>query len=375
MEIDCHVVPPRNDQLRRDFSIPTNMHPILLIIFATGATLLSFILTKLTIKKATQLKIVDKPTGGRKIHNKPIPLLGGVPIMVTFFLIGFLALQLIDLTITIPQSRMNAILIGSFIILLLGIIDDQKNLKAHWQLGGIVLAVLIATLLGTNLTHISNPFGGIITLTEPNITFGPFAIFIIADAIVFAWLMLMTGTTKLLDGLDGLVTGIVTIGAILIAGFSMFSRYYQPDIALAAAILAGSCLGFLVLNHHPAKIFLGSVGSIWLGYILGVLAVISGGKIAIALLVLGVPLIDMLIVVLRRMKKGKSPLAGDATHLHFRLMKTIGHKKTVYLYWALAAGFGGLTVIAQGSGKMIAFGVLVAFSLAIIVLSTSVKKT
>lgn len=351
------------------------MNPILLIVFAAGATLLSFLLTKYTITKAKQWKIVDKPTGGRKIHNKPIPLLGGVPIMVTFFLIGAIALHVVDLTITIPATRMNAIIIGSFIILILGIIDDQKNLKAMWQLGGILLAVLVATLLGTNLTHISNPFGGIIVLTEPNITFGPFAIFLLADAIVFAWLMLMTGTTKLLDGLDGLVTGIVAIGAILIAGFSMFSRYYQPDIALAAAILAGSCLGFLLLNHHPAKIFLGSVGSIWLGYILGVLAVISGGKIAIALLVLGVPLIDAIIVMLRRIHKKQSPFKGDASHLHFRLLKTIGHKKTVYLYWALAAGFGGLTVVAQSSGKILAFGILVLFSIAIIVFLSRVKKT
>ncbi len=346
------------------------MSPIFLIVFGGAAAAVSYVLTQLTIKKAIQWKIVDKPTGGRKIHKKPIPLLGGVPIMVTFFLIGFIALQIIDITITIPITRIGAILIGSFVILLLGVIDDQKNLKAHWQLGGIIFAVLIATLLGTNLTHISNPFGGILTLTEPNITFGPFAIFIVADAIVFTWLILMTGTTKLLDGLDGLVTGIVSIGAILIAGFSMFSRYYQPDIALAAAILAGSCVGFLILNHHPAKIFLGSVGSIWLGYILGVLAVISGGKIAIALLVLGVPLIDMIFVVLRRMKKGKSPLAGDATHLHFRLMKQIGHKKTVYLYWMLAAGFGGLTVVAQSTGKMVTFITLVLFTFLIITLIT-----
>ncbi len=350
------------------------MSAIHVFMFAAVAALLSYLLTRITIVVANKLRIVDRPTGGRKIHHRSIPLLGGVPIMVTFFLMVHIALQYIDLTITIPTSRMNAILIGSCVILILGIIDDQRNLKAHWQLGGMIFAVLIATLLGTNLTHISNPFGGIISLIEPNVTFGPFAIFLLADGIVFAWLLLMTGTTKLLDGLDGLVTGIVAIGAILIAGFSMFSQYYQPDIALASAILAGSCLGFLALNHHPAKIFLGSVGSIWLGYILGVLAVISGGKIAIALLVLGVPLIDMIIVILWRMKKGKKPWEGDASHLHFRLRKTIGHKKTVYLYWALASGFGGLTVVAQSSGKLMTFGILALFTFTIIVFFTKIKK-
>ena len=129
----------------------------------------------------------------------------------------------------------------------------------------------------------------------------------------------MMYTTKLLDGVDGLVSGLGVIGGFVIFLFTATTNYFQPDIALASAIFGGASLGFLIFNWHPAKIFLGEGGSLLIGYILGVLAIISGGKIAIALLILGIPILDVLWTIIRRLLKKQNPFKfSDKLHLHHR---------------------------------------------------------
>jgi UDP-N-acetylmuramyl pentapeptide phosphotransferase/UDP-N-acetylglucosamine-1-phosphate transferase len=184
---------------------------------------------------------------------------------------------------------------------------------------------------------------------------------VFSDLLIFFWLLGMMYTTKLLDGVDGLVSGISGIGGIIIFLFTMTTKYYQPDIGLASLVFAGACLGFLILNWHPAKIFLGEGGSLLLGYLLGILAIISGGKIAIALLIMGIPILDACWTIIRRIIVGKNPFYhADKKHLHFRFLDLgLSQKQTVLTYYFLAFIFGISALFLQSKGKIIALSGLI----------------
>ena len=169
----------------------------------------------------------------------------------------------------------------------------------------------------------------------------------------------MMFTTKFLDGLDGLVTGVVAIGALIIFFLSRDPRWLQPEVALVALIFAGACLGFLVWNWHPAKIFLGEGGSLFTGFVLGTLAIISGGKIATTLLVMGLPALDVVRVIARRAQKKTSVFAGDNEHLHFKLLRSgLSQRQAVILLYSLSLIFGLSALVLQTTYKLIAFGIL-----------------
>lgn len=291
---------------------------------------LSMVITPLMILVARRLNILDFPSSARKIHKAPLPLLGGLGVFISFFLIlaGFIFGA--DLLPVAKDQTLGAILpkniwgifAGSLILMIVGFVDDKYDLRPRYQLLGSLAAVLVVIASGVGIDFITNPFGGLIRLdtwrTELFDFQGiPYRIFWIADFFTFIWLMTMMYTTKLLDGLDGLVTGITAIAAFFI--FFLSLQIQQPFTALMALILAGSNLGFLFFNFNPAKIFLGEGGSLWAGFMLGSLAIISGGKVATTLLILGIPLLDLLWVVFRRVFKDKSSWSkADKKHLHHR---------------------------------------------------------
>jgi len=246
--------------------------------------------------------------------------------------------------------------VGGLFLMIGGFLDDKYNLKPAQQLMFPVLAIAAVIAGGVHIEKITNPAGGYIYL-------GAWSGILIAF-----WLMGMMYTTKLLDGLDGLVTGMVGIGGLIIFLFTSTTRYFQPDIALASLILSGACAGFLIFNWHPAKIFLGEGGSLLLGYILGVLAIISGGKIAIALLIMGVPILDVVWTIVRRLAAGKNPFRfADRKHLHHRLFDLgLGHRKTVAIFYAFALFFGLSGLFLQSLGKIYALAGLFAVMLVVI---------
>lgn len=213
---------------------------------------------------------------------------------------------------------------------------------------------------------ITNPLGGAISLVSwERVLFWfdgvGYRLTLPADLLTFGWLLGMMYVTKFLDGLDGLVTGLTVIGSMMIMLLATVTMFYQPEVGVLAAAVAGAFAGFLIYNFHPAKIFLGEGGSLLAGFMLGTLAVISGGKIATALLVLGIPLLDMLWVILRRIFLDKKmPSIGDSGHLHFRLLRAgISHRRAVILLWIIAALFGTSTLFFQSAQKLVALGLLV----------------
>jgi UDP-GlcNAc:undecaprenyl-phosphate GlcNAc-1-phosphate transferase len=190
-----------------------------------------------------------------------------------------------------------------------------------------------------------------------------------ADFLTFIWLMGMMYTTKLLDGLDGLVSGITIIGALIIAAISLNKVVAQPNTALIAIILAGAFLGFLIFNFHPAKIFLGEGGSLFAGLMLGVLAIISGSKIATTLLIVGIPILDVLWVIGRRVFTRKPLGLADKKHLHFRLLDVgFSHRQAVIFLYVLTALFGVAALFLQTFQKLIA---LIILSLVMLILASA----
>lgn len=309
---------------------------------------ISVIFTMLVKWLALRTGILDAPDKERKTHQKNTPLLGGVAIFLSFFFVLYFARAEL-LSGNLEARHWIGFFIGACFLMIGGFLDDKYNLKPSRQLIFPLLAIASVILGGVSIEKITNPFGGFVYLE------------ILSPIIIALWLLGMMYTTKLLDGLDGLVSGVSAIGGIVIFLFTMTTKYYQPDVGLASLIFAAACLGFLIFNWHPAKIFLGEGGSLLLGYVLGVLAIISGGKIAIALLVMGIPILDVAWTILRRLKEGKNPFKfADRKHLHFRLLETgLGVKKTALLYYFFALIFGLSAVFLQSKGKVFALGILV----------------
>jgi len=313
---------------------------------------------------ATKYNIVDQPGAVRKIHKTPIPLLGGTAVFLVFFIVLALFGQRLvagDLNL----GHWLGFFVGSLILIIGGIIDDKNNLSPKQQFIFPILAIVAVLLGGVEIAKLSNPFGGIINIVW------------LSPLLIFGWLLGMMYTTKLLDGVDGLVSGVSFIGVTVIFLFTLTSKYYQPDIALASAALAGAILGFLFYNFNPASIFLGEGGSLFLGFALGVLAIISGGKIAIALLVMGIPILDVAWTIFRRLLSGKNPFkSADKKHLHHRLLALgLSQKQTVFIFYAFSAGFGILALFLQSRGKLMALGLLVLLMLlAVIIFSLFDRK-
>ena len=309
------------------------------------AFFLSLIFTLLIRRIALKFDIVDRPDGGRKLHRSPVPLLGGLAIWFSFWLVVGSVLFFYPLYgIEILSKKLIAAFSGSLILVVLGVMDDRRPLPPKIRLIITAAAALLTVLGGVGLAKITNPFGGYIQLS-----------LILGNFLVWLWLLGLMYTTKILDGLDGLSTGIVFIGAMMIYFLTRTAKFYQPNVGFIALVLAGVCLGFLVFNFYPAKIFLGESGSLFVGFMLGVLAVIAGGKIATALLVMAVPILDLARVIYLRFRRGQPIFQGDRRHLHFQLLDYgLSERQTVLLLYLISFLFGITTLFLQSTQKLLA---------------------
>lgn len=328
----------------------------------------SLIMTRVVISAAKRGALVDEPGEERKIHTKPIPTIGGAAIFIAFSLTLILILAS-SKTLTsglINFSHYFGFVLGGLILMIGGLLDDRFKLPAKITVWFPVVAALTVIGFGIEIDKLTNPFGGVIELVSWQ-----------SDLLVFVWLLGVMYTTKLLDGLDGLSAGISAIGALMVMFLSLSAAYYQPDVALLAFIIIGALLGFLLWNFHPAQIFLGEGGSTFVGYLLGVLAVISGGKLATALLVIGIPVLDVVWVIVRRFRSGgvKQIFKGDRLHLHHRLYdRGWGQRRVVVFYYSVAAIFGLTTLFLQSYQKIIALVAIVLLMFAIAWFLSSKEK-
>lgn len=324
------------------------------VLFFLGAAVLSYGVTKLVSRLADRLGIHDWPRLPRQIHSAPKRKLGVLAIFLSFT-IGLVILAFSGASDEIAGLRLAGLVIGGLILVVGGVLDDKFDLPPGVQIIFPVLACGLVVLSGTHISYITNPLGGKVILDQYKILGYP----LLGSGLVFLWILGMTYTTKFLDGMDGLVAGISGIAGLVIFGLSLAPEVNQTTTALVALIFAGAAFGFLPHNFFPAKIFLGEGGSTLAGFMIGALAVISGAKIATALLVFGIPILDAAWVIVRRLWFGASPFVGDKKHLHFRLLDIgLTQRQAVLLLYFLAALFGGIAVFLQSLGKLVALGIL-----------------
>ncbi|MGB0757775.1 MAG: glycosyltransferase family 4 protein [Patescibacteria group bacterium] len=312
---------------------------------------------------ARRLDIVDAPNQARKIHKQPTPLLGGVALFIVLTTLTIVFWQSGWLTSDrIVAGDIWGLLFASLLIVIGGVLDDKYSLPAWQQFLWPLAAVVLVVAFGMRVDFISNPLGGIVAL-------GP----IMGIVVAFVWLLGMTYTTKVLDGLDGLVTGIGAIGALIIFIVSLSWNEPYSAVSVLSLTLAGTALGFLVFNFHPASIFLGESGSLLVGFWLGMLSIIAGSKIATTLLIMGIPILDVAWVIVRRVFiERKSVSEGDRKHLHFRLLDLGWSQRRVVIFlYALTLLFGSVALWQDTTGKIVGLVVLV---LVMFILGISVVK-
>ncbi len=338
---------------------------IYLLTFLTSLGL-SYFLALVFKKLSFKLNIIDFPDADRKIHERPVALLGGWAIYLSFvFLILCLIIFFPQVILTqgITITQIAGLIIAGLILMLSGTFDDKKNMKPIWQLFWVAISCLVIIFSGITIKFITRPGGGIIDLTGPEINILGQNIYFLGAILTFIWLLIITNTTKLLDGIDGLASGVTGIGMIILFIVSLFWDKPNSGTSMMILIFAGSIMGFLLLNFYPAKIFLGNGGSNLLGLMLGVLAIISGAKIATALLVMALPLLDMLWVILQRLKKGESPFKhADKKHFHFRLLNLgFSPKQAVLIIYLISFIFGLIALFQETVGKLFSLSILIIF--------------
>jgi len=324
-------------------------------IFLASAAL-AFVLTLAVRSAAIKFKILDYPDNDRKRHTSPVPLWGGLAIFLAFWAMVVWLIFCTNIEHKhLSDASLAGLFLGSGLLVIIGLIDDKRRLSPIFRLGATAVAAFCVIAGGTELTAITNPFGGYIPLDMWHVG----DLLVLANALIFFWILGMTYTVKILDGLDGLVNGVVMIGALMIHFLTASGQFYQADVSAISLILAGVCLGSLILNFYPAKIFLGEAGGLFLGFVLGALAIVAGGKIATALLVLAVPILDLARVIYLRFKIGQPVFSGDRRHLHFKLLDLgLGHRQTVLIFYAIALAFGLTTLFLHSWGKLIILALL-----------------
>lgn len=335
-----------------------------LLIIALGTFLCAVGSTWIVRRFALRLQVTDDQNEQRKRYRRPVPLLGGVAVFVSFAAGIFAAWPYLVGGYLLPKHILGVLVAGG-IIVVGGVCDDVKNLRPSRQIIFPVLAALLIIAAGIGIPYMTNPFGGVLSLDQVSVQLFtwhglPYHLTLFADLFAFAWLLGTMYTTKFLDGLDGLVSGITVIGTVVIAVVSFSSEVTQPETGRIAIIAGSAFLGFVIWNWHPAKIFLGEGGALFAGFILGVLAIISGGKIATAILILGIPILDVAWVILRRLIfERRSPFVGDRAHLHLRLVDSgMSHRKAVLLLYVFTALFGASSLFLRGQEKIAALFLL-----------------
>ena len=318
-----------------------------------AAAVVALISTPVVRSLAFRVGAVDVPKDGRRMHNHPIPRIGGLAI---FF--GFL----LSVLVFLPLSKQyRGMLLGAVIIVILGIFDDIYALPAKPKFLVQIVAALIAVHAGCRIYILSNinifssdPFWMLGWLSIPISVF---------------WIVGITNAVNLIDGLDGLACGVSTISSMTLLVIAL--TVSEPDVAVLTAALAGACIGFLPYNLNPAKIFMGDTGSTFLGFVLATVSIQGLFKsyaiisFAVPFLVLGLPIFDTCFAILRRLARGQSPMAPDRGHIHHRLIDMgFTQKQAVAVLYLISAILGLSAVVLTTNNAMKAMLFLLALCMA-----------
>lgn len=322
------------------------------------AGILSFLLSPVAKFVAHKIGAIDIPKDERRMHKEPIPRLGGLAVFLAF-LATVLVLVPVDM-------ELRGILLGSVMIVVLGMIDDARPLPALLKFVIQILAAVVVVVHGTRIDVVSN----LNLLSETsylNLGFW-------SAPITVLWIVAVTNAVNLIDGIDGLSVGVCTISSIALLVIAAIVSEFNVMVITAA--VAGACIGFLPYNVNPAKMFVGDTGATFLGFILSSLSIQGMFKtyailsLAIPFLILGLPIFDTAFAVCRRLLKGKNPMSPDRGHVHHRLIDMgFSQKQTVLILYIVSAILGGAAILlaSQGAARALLFVVAVVIVAVIVV--------
>jgi len=327
-------------------------------ILAAVAAVVAAIFTPIVKKIAFKFNVLDIPKDARKVHKKPIPLLGGLAIYIAF--ISTLILKSGKLT----ASEMG-ILIGATIIAIGGIIDDKYDIRPRYKLVFQILAAAVLIMFGVEINLVTNP----IISANQYLNLGWLSL-----PITLLWVIGITNALNLIDGLDGLAAGVALISSITLFIIAILNN--RTDAAILTAILSGAIIGFLPYNFNPASIFMGDTGAQLLGFLLAAISIKGTIKsaaafaIAVPILALGIPIYDTMFAVIRRKINGKPIMQADRGHLHHRLLDMgLTQKQTVLIMYLISAVLGGIAIIAMQVSNQRAYFVLAAAMIILVIIA------
>ena len=314
-----------------------------------SAGLIAFITTPVVRRLAHKIGAVDVPKDARRMHDHPIPRMGGLAIFL-----GFLLAVLVFAPLT---TQLRGMLLGAVVIVVLGIFDDIYSLPAMLKFVVQIVAALIAVGSGNMIEVLSNPN---IFSSNPYWELGW-----LAWPVTVIWIVAITNAVNLIDGLDGLACGVSTISSLSMLVIALVLG--EGDVAIFLAALAGGCVGFLPYNLNPAKIFMGDTGSTFLGFVLAVVSIQGMFKMysvisfVVPFLMLGLPIFDTAFAFIRRIAKGQSPMRPDRSHVHHRLIDMgFSQKQAVAVLYVISAILGLSAVVLTTSGPIKAMLLLLA---------------
>ncbi|NLY77160.1 MAG: undecaprenyl/decaprenyl-phosphate alpha-N-acetylglucosaminyl 1-phosphate transferase [Tissierellia bacterium] len=319
------------------------------------AVAISLLATPMVRKLAFKVKAIDIPKDDRRVHKKPMPLLGGLAIYVAFVLSSFIFLPMGD--------TLLSIIVGGTLILISGIIDDIKGLSPKGKLIFQIGAALVLIFGDVKIEVLTNPFSSTNEVISLNGLSIPLTIF---------WIVGVTNTLNLIDGLDGLAAGVSSIASL--SFMLVASKFNYTSIAIISAIVAGSTLGFLPYNFHPAKIFMGDTGALLLGFLLaaisieGVMKSVATIAVIVPIIILGLPIFDTTFAIFRRFLNGKSIAEADKGHLHHRLLERgFSQIKTVLILYGISFAFSFIAIlISEANSKRAVMISIIMFLITIV---------
>ncbi|MDE7245097.1 MAG: undecaprenyl/decaprenyl-phosphate alpha-N-acetylglucosaminyl 1-phosphate transferase [Oscillospiraceae bacterium] len=305
--------------------------------------LLSFALTPLVKRLAYKIGAVDVPKDKRRMHDHPIPRLGGLAIFIGFVITVLIFAE--------TGRQLRGILLGSCLIVAVGVVDDSHPLGAGIKFILQIVAALIAVWHGVVIEAIANP----LPVGGGYLEFG-----IMAVPITVIWIVAVTNSVNLIDGLDGLADGVSTIAALTMLVLALLLD--DLEMAVICAALVGACIGFIPYNRNPAKIFMGDTGATFLGYMLATVSVTGLFKLyamisfIVPFIILGFPIFDTVSAFTRRVLKGQNPMKADRSHTHHKLIDMgMNQKQAVATLYQVAAVLGlcAVMIVTTGYVKVI----------------------
>jgi UDP-GlcNAc:undecaprenyl-phosphate GlcNAc-1-phosphate transferase len=328
-----------------------------LAIYLPWILALTFTLFGFLIRRKFSYNLLPDKSGGRHIHKDTKLRIGGIGIII-IFIVGLIVGLGLDFLVW--SEAIGGIILASLIVLVYGFLDEKYDLSWKHQLIIQTLVVIVVIMSGIGIEAIMLPSNELWFFGQSVVEVWGFSVPIVKIILTFLWIVGLMNVVNWLDGVDGLAAGVGSIGFLFFALLSLQPYVLQYEITFLSLTLMVIFLGFLRFNFYPSKIFLGTYGSMFLGLMLAVLAIFSGGKVATAVLVLAFPIIDAIFVVWGRLMSGKSVFKADNRHFHHKLLKAgLTQRQVVLVLYAVSCLFGVFALVFQTQGKVLIFGMAV----------------